>query len=99
RVADTSAPGNSLLMVRPEYVSVSDQKSVEAGSNAFPVDVLDVSHLGSSTRVDFRFATGQVGTARLDSDPNLAVRPGQAAWASWRPESQRFVTPDSESDK
>jgi hypothetical protein len=87
------------MIVRPENVRVSEQAAVTSGWNAVPVQVLDVSHLGSSTRVDFRFSDGAIGTARLDADPTIALRSGDTAWASWSPQSQRFVVPDREGAK
>lgn len=84
----------SLLMVRPENVRVGSRDSVPSGWNATEVSVVDVSHLGSSARVDFRFNDGQTGTARLDAGSELGLRTGDAVWASWSPNSQRFVTPE-----
>lgn len=92
RVIDGGAPPESLLMVRPEHVRVCRGEDIPAGWNALPVSIFDVSHLGSTTRVDFRFGSGQAGTARLEPDPASELRPGDAAWATWRPEAQRFVT-------
>lgn len=92
RVTDASAPRESLLVVRPEHVQVCQGDAIPAGWNALQVNIFDVSHLGSSTRVDFRFSSGQAGTARVEPDPASGLRPGHAAWATWRPEAQRFVT-------
>jgi len=97
RLRGGAASGDqSLMIVRPENVRVSEQADVAPEWNAVAVQVLDVSHLGSSTRVDFRFGDGTNGTARLDADPTIALRSGDTAWASWSPRSQRFVVPDRE---
>ncbi len=92
RVSDADAHAGSLLMVRPENVRVGE--TVPTGWNAARATVVDVSQLGSSTRVDFRFDNGQAGTARLDADPTIALRSGDSTWAAWSPASQRFVTPE-----
>jgi len=94
KASTAGVAAGSLLLVRPEYVRVVDSASVPAGWNSVAVDVLDVSHLGPSTRVDFRFPDGRVGTARLESDTAIELRPGQSLWATWSPDSQRFVTVD-----
>jgi len=85
---------DSLLIIRPEKVLIGDESIATPERNAFPIDVVDVSHLGSSTRVDFRFVDGPYGAARLESGVGRMLRPGQPAWAAWHPDDQRFVTPD-----
>jgi putative spermidine/putrescine transport system ATP-binding protein len=94
RVAGHVELSDAPMIVRPENVRVGDRAAVPAGWNAVPVTIVDVAHLGSSTRIDFRYSNGEPGTARRDADPSLALRPGDAAWASWSPDAQRFVTPD-----
>lgn len=90
----TAAAPDSPMIVRPENVRVGDRAAVPPGWNAVPVVIADVAHLGSSTRIDFRYGSGEPGTARRDADPTTPLRPGDAAWASWSPDAQRFVTPD-----
>ncbi|GAA3216405.1 ABC transporter ATP-binding protein [Microbacterium terregens] len=85
---------DSLLIIRPENVLIGDESIATPERNAFPIAIVDVSHLGSSTRVDFRFVDGPYGTARLESGIGRMLSPGQAAWAAWHTDDQRFVTPD-----
>lgn len=94
KLAGAADLDRSLLVVRPENVLIGDQTIATPERNAFPVDIIDVSHLGSSTRVDFRFVNGPLGAARMEAGVGRLVRPGQPAWAAWSPDSQRFVKPD-----
>jgi putative spermidine/putrescine transport system ATP-binding protein len=95
RRRESALPDDAVLIVRPEGIRLVESIDAVGDANSVAATVLDVARLGGgATRVDLRFADGNVGAATLPAMTVVRVRPGDEVRAVWDIDAQAFVTPD-----
>jgi spermidine/putrescine transport system ATP-binding protein len=79
------APGDGVLMVRPERVSISISE-LPAGTCQVRARVTDLTFQGPVVRLVLDAPDGSPIIANLDHDADLPLlRPGDEVWAGWSP--------------